>query len=102
MVALDGLAGTFDAAALDDVRIDGALTEPLGVGDELSLSIKHIDKGLAYSLALLLGVLDASQHIVEALLGVDTLHVETHIFIALKHTLELVFTQQAVVNEDAV
>ena len=59
VVALDHLAR--DVERLDAVGIDGALGQPLGVGNLLSLGIEDLHEVAAYDFALLLGVGDAGQ-----------------------------------------
>ena len=102
VVALDCLGRTFDRTALNHVGVDGALAEPFGVGDELGFGIEDVDESLADCLALLLRVGDAGEDGIETVLGVDTFHVETHVLVGLEDSLELVFAEESVVNENAV
>src|ERR1019366_3905571 len=61
VVALDDGAGPAEADALDDVRVEGALDEPLAPGDALGLLFEDLDEDPADDLPLLLRVHDAGQ-----------------------------------------
>jgi hypothetical protein len=65
VVGLDdlGLAG-LGAGGLDDVRVDGALGQPLDAG-ACSPRVEDLDEGVADDLALLLRVLDAGEALQE-------------------------------------
>lgn len=102
VVGLDGLGGAFDGAGLDYVGVDGALAEPFGVGYEFGFGVEDVDEGLADGLAFLFGVGYAGEDAVEAFFGVDAFHVEAHIFVGFEDVLELVFAEEAVVDEYAV
>ena len=59
VVALDHRRRAVAAAALDDVRVERALHEELGVGEPAGVLLEDADEQLADRLALLLGVGDA-------------------------------------------
>ena len=98
VVALDDL--TRDVERLDAVGINGALSEPTGIGNLTSLSIEHLDEVAADNLTLLLRVGNACQVAKELLGGIDTNHVQTKHFVVVHDLLELVLAQHAVVDED--
>jgi len=110
VVALDGLRRTFDAGGLDDVGVERALDEPgdlfalmFGrVEDLLGFVIEDADELVADSLALLLGIGDLGERVEEARAGVDGNDLEAELLAhRLLHFGELVFAQDAVVDEDA-
>ena len=59
VVALNHLAR--DVERLDAIGIDGALGQPLGVGNLLSLGIEDLHEVAAYDFAFLFGVGNAGQ-----------------------------------------
>ena len=59
VVALDYLARNVER--LDAIGIDGALGQPLGVGNLLGLGIEHFHEVAAYDFAFLFGVGDTGQ-----------------------------------------
>ena len=75
MVALDDLAR--DVERLDAVGIDGALSQPLGIGNLLSLGIEDLHEVASYNLTLLLRVGDSSEVSEELLAGIDADDVQT-------------------------
>ena len=89
-------------ARLDDVGVERALHQEVGLADLVRLLLEDADELLADDLALLLGVGDAGQLGQEALLG---LHVhQRHVEVAAEgvlHLLALVLAHEAVVHEDA-
>ena len=99
MMALDDHPG--DAEALDAVGVDGALGKPFGVGDFLGFGVEHVDEAGADDLALALGFSDAFQFTEELLAGIHADDVEAETLIVAHHVLELVFAEQAVIDEDA-
>ena len=52
VVALDDSGGAVDAAALDDVGVDGSLGEEVGVGDAGGLALEDTDEAFANDAAL--------------------------------------------------
>ena len=98
VVALDGHAG--DAQALDAVGIDGALSEPFGVGDLLSLGVEDLHEVAADDLALLLRVSDAFEVLEELLAGIHADDVQSQTVVGFHDLLELILAQHAVVDED--
>ena len=98
VVALDYLACYVER--LDAVRVDGALSEPLGILNLLSLGIEHLDEVAANDLALLLGLGYALEVAQELVAGVDAYHIEAKALIVLHNIGKLILAQHAVVNED--
>ena len=90
------------ARGLDDVRVYGALREPLCILDGLRLFLEDIDKQLANDLALLLRIRDALERLehVRARIDVDDLHLQV-LPEGVHHLPRFVVPQQAVVDEDA-
>ena len=87
MVALDDR--TRDAERLDDVGIDGALTEPLDVLELVRLLIEDLDEAAADDLALLLGVGDALQGAEELVPSIDSDDVQPQVLVVAQDALEL-------------
>ncbi len=103
VVGLDhlGLAG-LGAGRLDDVGVDGALGQPLHVGELFALGLEHLDEGVADDLALPLRVADPGQFAQEQILGVDPDHLHAHVLgEGGHHLVALLVAQQAVVHEHA-
>ena len=98
VMALDGLAG--DIETFDAVGVNSALTEPFGVRNLLSLSIKDIHKTFADDFALLLRFLHASEFGVKFFLGIHAYHIETEALVIIQDILEFVFAEETVVNEN--
>src|SRR5690606_3968504 len=103
VVRLDqrGLAGR-RARRLDHVRIDRPLREPLDALETLRLGLEDLDEQPADDLALVLRILDAFERREEALLGVDSDHVDAEMLAEHGHDLvALAEPEQAVIDEDA-
>jgi len=106
VMAFDGLRGAFDAGGLDDIGVEGALDEPVDstgeFGDALGLVIKDSDKFIANDFAFLLRVGDTGEAGKKALAGIDGDEVEFEVVAeGLLDFGELVFAEDAVVDEDA-
>ncbi len=101
MVGLDGLRGALDRAGLNDIGVDGALSQPLGIGNQFGFGVEHINESLADGFAFLLGVGNSCKDRIETVFGINAFYIEAHIAIGLQHTFELVFAKQAVVDKDA-
>ena len=99
MVTLDNHAR--DAKTLYAVGVDGALSQPFGVGYLLRLGIEHLYEVAADDLALLLRVGNAFQIIEELVACVNADNVESESLIRVHNLLELVLAEHTVVNEDA-
>jgi len=114
VVRLDGRRRALEADRLDDVRVQGALEEPLDlaalgarlldVALELGrLLLEHLDERVADDLALGLGVLDALELAEEELGRVDDRQVDAEVLAEhLVDLLGLVQAQDAVVDHDGV
>ena len=87
MVALDDRPR--DAERLNDVGVDGALTEPLDVLELVRLLIEDLDEAAADDLALLLGVGDALQGAEELVPSIDADDVQPQVLVVAQHALEL-------------
>ena len=98
MVTLDNLAG--NVQRLDAVGIDGALSEPTGIGNLLGLGIEHLDEVAANNLTFLLRFGNACKVGEELLAGVDANHIQTQTTVVVHDLLELVLAQHAVVDKD--
>ena len=102
MVALDHGARSFDAHALDHVRVQRALYEVFGIFDAVRVLIEDVDEQLADDFPLLLWICDAREPVDEQLARVDRDQVQVK---ALTHRVhdafELALAEQAVVHEDA-
>ena len=102
VVALDHRARSAHADALDHVRVERALHEPLDVLDLRGVLVEDLDELAADDLALLLGIGDARERVEEALsrVGDHQVQVET-----LPHgvldRVAFVGAQEAIVHEDA-
>ena len=101
MVRLDLAARSVDAHALDDIGIDGALGQPTGAFNLLSLCVEDINKGGTYSLAFGLRVGYTSQFLKEQRSGMNADDIQSHFLIGVEHILKLVLAKQAVVDKDA-
>ena len=107
MVALDDGARSLVGHGLDDVGIQGALSEELdvvtGVLDGLGFLVEDVDEGVADDLALLFRIVHAGQQVEEQIGGLNVLEVQIEVFAQVSHDLfAFVLTQHAVVHEDAV
>ena len=98
VVALDDLAR--DVERLDAVGIDGALSEPFGVGNLLGLGIEHFDEVATDDLTFLFGFGNACEVGKELLAGIDANDVQAQHLVVVHDLLELVLAQHAVVDED--
>ena len=106
VVALDGLAGTFDARRLDNVGIERALHQPFHAAgffrNARGLVVEDGDELRANALAFGLGINNAGQLIEEAFAGVNgddfQAQLVAQIFL---HILEFVLAQDAVIDKDA-
>ncbi len=97
-VGLAGLAGR----GFDDVRVDGALGQPLGVLELLGLVVEHVHEDAADGLALGFRLVDTRESGEEALFRVDLDDVQAEVIAEhVHHLLAFVQAQQTVVNEDA-
>ena len=106
VMALDGLTGAFDAGGFDDVRVESSLHQPFDAagffGDAVGFVVKDGDELGADSLSLCLRVGDAGELVEKAAAGVYGDDVEAELATKiLLHGAELVFAQDAVVDEDA-
>ena len=110
MVCLDGRARSFEADALDNVRVERPLEQPLDLSpvrlcrlELCSLRLKHVDERVADDLALLFWVFDALQAGQEEVRRVDDRQVHAEILVEhLVHLRRLVSTEYAVVDHDGV
>ena len=114
VVGLDGRRRSLEADRLDDVRVQGALQEPLDLATlaagslDLALNLgrlllKHLDKSVADDLALLLGVGDAGELAEEEVGRVDNGQVDAEVLA--EHLVDLlgfVHAEDAVVDHDGV
>jgi hypothetical protein len=73
---LAGLA----AGRLDHVRVDGALRQPLGIGELARFLIEDLDEQVADDLALGFRIVDALEPGKIAIRGVDANHFHAHVF----------------------
>ena len=102
VVAFYGGAGTARGGdALDDIRVDGTLSEPLDPLEESTLVVEDIDESGPDGLALAFRVGDTGQGGVELVGGADALDVQPHALVTLEHLLEFVLAEQAIVDEYA-
>src|SRR6185312_2640479 len=86
----------------DDIRIDGALRQPLHAPKLARFLVEDIDEELADHLALLLRIFDAAQGIEKAMRSIDADHAHAHVPRHRVHYLvALARTQQAGVHEHA-
>ena len=92
--------GAADAAALDHVRVRGALAQEVGL-DLARLPLEDLDEPAADDLPLLLGIGDARQSAQELVGGVHPDHVQLEGREVGLHLLHLVLAHEAVVHEDA-
>src|SRR5450830_1420183 len=102
VVALDGLAFLALAGALDHVRVNRALGQPLGARQVLGVSLEHFDEFAADDLALGFRVGHAGQVAQELVFGIDLddFHAQVlgeHVH----HHLAFVQAQQAMVDKHA-
>ena len=97
MMALDCLTGYVEA--LNTVRIDGTLGEPLGIGYLGGLGIEHLNKVAAYDLTFLLRIGHTLQVLKELGRCIHTLDIQAQAHVVTHHVGELVLTQQSVVYE---
>jgi hypothetical protein len=110
VVRLDRRARALEADALDHVRVERALEEPLDLafvrlGDlELGrLLLKHVDERVSDDLALLLRVLDAVEAGEEEIGCIDDGQVHAEVLVEHGvHLRRLVATEHAVVDHDGV
>src|SRR5690606_17811687 len=102
VVALDDRARSLRGHALDDVRVDRALHEPLGALDLRSRLLEDLDEDAPDGLPLLLRVGDALERLQEAFARIDVheLHLEGVAEDA-DDLLGLALAQKAIVHEDA-
>ena len=103
VVRLDGLRLLrLGAGGFDDVRIDRALGEPLGLRELGSFFLEDFHEFAADDLALLFGVGDARERVHEAVHGVDDHELEAHVlFEGFADLFAFVLAKEAVVDEDA-
>ena len=101
VVTLDRRRGPAHRHRFDHVRIQRALREKVEFTQLLRLVVEDVDEGLADDLALLLGVGDAREAIEERGAGIDVMHRQLQLLVALHHLARLVEAKQAVVDEDA-
>ena len=114
VVRLDGRAGPLEADALDDIRVERSLKQPLDLSSLSSsvlelllqpcgLLLEDLDEGVSDDLALLLGVEDTLELAKEQLRRVD--HSEVDAEILAKHLVDLsglVHAENTVVDHDGV
>jgi hypothetical protein len=114
VVRLDRCRGTLERDRLDDIRVQSSLEEELDLAvvaasgldlsvDLSSLRLEDLDEGVADDLALLLGVLNASELVEEKVGSVDDGKV--HAKVLAEHLVDLsglVHTKAAVVDHDGV
>ena len=98
MMALNNL--TRNVERLDAVRIDGALSQPLCIGNLLCLSIEDLHKITANNLTLLLRVGHAGKITEETLRGIHAYDIQSKHLVVVHHLLEFVLAQHAVVYKD--
>ena len=101
VVALDQRRGVVpDRDAFDDVRIERALAEKVGVADRLQRLLEHLNEGAADDLAFAFGVADALEPAEEQRGGVGHAQVDVKMFLVeFDHRLALAEAQQTVVDE---
>lgn len=101
VVALDFARRTIDGGGLDDIWIDGALTEPACVFYLHCLGVEDLDEVGADDFAFLLRLGDTCEVGHETVGSVDTDDVEVHVFILGEDALVFIFAKQTVVDEYA-
>ena len=101
VVALDRGRRPAHRDGLDHIGIQRALGEEVEVAERLRFLVEHVDEGGADDLALGLGIGDAGETGEEEVGGVDVMHRQRQLLVALHHLLRLVQPQQPVVHEDA-
>ena len=103
VVALDGLGLLgLGPGRFDDVRIDRALSKPLGVGELFGLFLEDIYEFATDDLALLFRIGDAGEFSHEAIDGVDHNELQTHVlFEGFANLFAFTLAQQTVVDEHA-
>ena len=102
MVALDHCRRSVDAAALDEVRVERALHEELGLGEPTGVLLEDAHEQLADRLALLLRIGDAAQSLEVALAGVDVDQLDAEVAPhGVDHLLRLALAHQPGVDVDA-
>ncbi len=103
MMTLDamGLAG-FTPCRFNDIGINSALGEPVGIGNTCCLFLENIDKEIADDPAFLFRVGDADERLQKAVFSIDPEHLYSHVFSKSSHHL-IAFgqPQQAVIYKDA-
>lgn len=111
VVSLDGLAGTLEGDALNDIRVEGALQEELNLAgavrvggfllNAFGLHLENVNELATNEAALGLGVSDTLEAVEELLAGVDDGEVNAQVALeGLLDILGLVETQAAIVNHD--
>ena len=101
VVALDLGGYSFDAGALDHIRINGSLGQPAGALDALGILVEGFHKEPADGLALGLGLREPFQRGEEIGRCVGPYHVEAHALVGGQNVGEFVFPEEAVVHENA-
>ena len=91
MVTLDDLAGNVER--FDAIRVDGALRQPLRIGDFHGLGVKYVDESRTDNLAFAFRLFHSGEFCEELVAGIDADHVQTETFIVVHHGLELIFAE---------
>jgi hypothetical protein len=77
------------------------LTKPFHILDLVRLDVKYFNKSFPDRLAFCLGVRQPAEGGVKLLFCIHTLHVKAHMLIRIEHLLELIFSQQTIVDKYA-
>ena len=97
-MALDYLAG--DVERLNTVGIDGALCQPLRIGDLHGFCVEYIDETCTDDLTLAFGFFDTSQFCEELFASIYANHIQTKAFVVFHHRVKLILAEHTVVHKD--